>query len=240
MDTILPPIHEVRAQDFNQAWLQLLRNCLKSNKRITFGDVTDPKIALDTVQTIILEGDAIQQIEKRVIHPENPFKLVDQYCNEFTWPYLEKYDLKPEDDKFSYLYFDRLARYNGFINQLQAMRQDLTTQIATGIDSNRSKAITWQPEEDMGSLASPCLQGIRTRHEGNLQVSVHFDWRSRDAWGAWQSNLVALVDMLYREVIDPNDCIIARIVDKNDSLHVYKRDEDAAKKLVDKSFFWGT
>jgi thymidylate synthase len=237
METILPPIHEVRSLNFNQAWLQLLRNC-SLGKEIVFGDKFNPKPAKDTVQTIILEGDAIQQIEKKSIHPDNPFKLVKQYCNEFTWSYLKEYDLKPEDAKFAYMYFDRLARYNGFINQLQAMRDDLAVQIGTGISSNRSQAITWEPEADMGNVASPCLQRIRIRHEGDGKVSVHFDWRSRDAWGAWQSNLIALIDMLYREVIDPNDCIIVRIVDKNDSLHVYKRDYDAVRALIKKSFFW--
>jgi thymidylate synthase len=235
---MLTPHHEVISEDFNSAWLRLLRNCL-SGKPITFGDEKHAKHALDTSQTIILQGAAIGQIERRDIHPNNPFKLVKQYCDEFTWDYLKAYDLKPEDAKFAYMYFDRLVRYNGFIDQLKAMKDDLEVQIVTGICSNRSQAITWQPEEDMGNVASPCLQRIWIRHEGDRQVSVHLNWRSRDAWGAWQSNLVALVDMIYREILDPNDCVIARIIDTSDSLHVYETDVPEVQKLVNTSFFRG-
>lgn len=235
---MLTPHHTIIAEDFNTAWLQVLRNCLKG-KEITFGDTEHTKYAMDTSQTIILRDRAVRQIERRDIHPNNPFKLVNQYCNEFTWPYLKDYDLKPEDGKFAYQYFDRFVRYNGFINQLRAMRHDLEIQIATNILSNRSQAITWQPEEDMGNVASPCLQRIRIRYEGELKVSVKFNWRSRDGWGAWQSNLIALIDMVYREVVDPNECIIEEIIDDNDSIHVYKPDIDAANALVEKSFFWG-
>jgi thymidylate synthase len=236
---MLTPHYEVRSEDFNSAWLHILRNCLKG-KQIIFGDTKNLKYARDTTQTIILEGAAIKQIENRDIHPANPFKLINQYCEEFTWPYLKAYDLKSEDAKFTYLYFDRFARYNGFINQLHAMRNDLEVQINIGISSNRSQAITWQPEEDVGNVASPCLQRIRIRHEGDLKVSVHMNWRSRDAWGAWQSNLIALVDMIYHEILDPNDCIIERIIDINDSIHIYAADVPTVQILVDQSFFWGT
>lgn len=235
---MLTPHYEVISEDFNTAWLQILRNCLKG-KPIVFGDQKHPKHAMDTSQTIILKGDAIKQIEKWSIHPDNPFKLVKQYCDEFTWDYLKTYDLKPEDAKFAYMYFDRFARYNGFIDQLKAMKDDLGVQINTGICSNRSQAITWQPEEDMGNVASPCLQRIRVRHEGELKASVHFDWRSRDAWGAWQSNIIALIDMVYRYILDPNDCIIEQILDNNSSIHVYNPDAPAAQALVDASFFRG-
>lgn len=235
---MLTPHFETQSEDFNTAWLQVLRNCLKG-KSIVFGDQTHMKHALDTSQTIILKGSAIEQIEKWTIHPDNPFKLVKQYCEEFTWEYLKAYDLKPEDAKFAYMYFDRLARYNGFIDQLKAMRDDLEVQIATGICSNRSQAITWEPEKDMGNVASPCLQRIRIRHEGDGKVSVHFSWRSRDAWGAWQSNLIALIDMIYRYVLDPNDSIIEVVMDSNDSIHVYNPDMQAATSLVKKSFFRG-
>lgn len=235
---MLTPHYEVISEDFNTAWLQVLRNCLKG-KPIIFGDKKHTKHAIDTSQTIILKGRAIEQIEKWTIHPDNPFKLIKQYCDEFTWEYLKAYDLKPEDAKFAYMYFDRLARYNGFINQLDTMKDDLAVQITTGISSNRSQAITWEPEADMGNVASPCLQRIRIRHEGELKVSVHFDWRSRDAWGAWQSNLIALTDMVYRYILDPNNCIIEQILDNNSSIHVYNPDAPAAQALVDASFFRG-
>lgn len=36
--------------------------------------------------------------------------------------------------------------------------------------------------------------------------------------------MIALVDMLNREIFKPTNCHIARIVDKNDSLHIYEYD----------------
>ena len=69
--------------------------------------------------------------------------------------------------------------------------------------------------------ASPCLQRCRVRYEGDLQVSIHLNWRSRDAWGAWQPNLIGIINSIFTEVVQPNNCTIVIIYDVNDSLHIY-------------------
>jgi thymidylate synthase len=62
-------------------------------------------------------------------------------------------------------------------------------------------------------------------------VDVHFTWRSRDLFTAWQSNIICLTEMLNREVVKPNNCRIVRIIDYSDSLHLYARDIADAKKV---------
>ena len=76
------------------------------------------------------------------------------------------------------------------------------------------------------------------RYLGDHEVDVHFEYRSRDLWGAFPANLCALVEMLYREVLTPNKCEIKRIVDYSDSLHIYENDLDAARKVAPISPMW--
>jgi thymidylate synthase len=242
---MLTPIFDIHSTDFSNAWAQAVQNCLKGPE-ITFGDAKNPKIAKDTIQTISLTGNAIFQVESGEIHPLYPFKQIKEYCKEFTPEFLEAYTKKPESEKFSYLYYERLKQYaelndlveGGTWDQLWVMQGQLADQIRNKVSSNRTQAITWYVH-DQESEASPCLRSIWLRHIGNNEVDVHFSWRSRDCFGAWQSNLIALVNMLYDEVLDPNSCLIKRIVDFNDSLHIYNYDWPAAAKVTANPFLEG-
>lgn len=235
-----PPMYCFSETDFNRAWERILNNCLKHGEEIVFGDWDDRKIAKDTVQIIELSGMALRQIIAGQVHKKAPFsdKRLEEYCNQFKPAYLEQVDKMPEKDKPVYTYYDRITRYakllnldeKGTWNQMESMRHDLLKQMETNIKSNRSQAITWYVEKDNDNANPPCLQRIWMRYNGNNQVDVHFHWRSRDAYGAWQSNLVALTRMLYRDVLAPNKCTIARIIDFNDSLHVYERDWEEARE----------
>ncbi|MFA5696690.1 MAG: hypothetical protein WC917_04615, partial [Bacilli bacterium] len=51
---------------------------------------------------------------------------------------------------------------------------------------------------------------------------------SRDLM-ALQANIIAIAECLNREVVWPNNCRIARIVDYSDSLHIY----DSMQNVVD-------
>jgi thymidylate synthase len=83
------------------------------------------------------------------------------------------------------------------------------------------------------------LQRIWLRwYEPNI-VDVHYSWRSRDLYGAWPSNIVALTEMLNIEVIKPNNCIIGRIIDYSDSLHIYDYDLEEARKVKEIPEFHG-
>ena len=147
--------------------------------------------------------------------------MVDQYCEEYTYEF--------DHSKFIYTYFDRLT--NRDVNQLISLREGLKTQIETNISSNRNQGATWNIELDDDSTSPPCLQLIWIRYLGNNKAEVYLTWRSRDLYTAWQANLVAIVDMLNREVLSPNNCKLVKLVDFCNSLHVYQSDISEAKKV---------
>lgn len=60
---------------------------------------------------------------------------------------------------------------------------------------------------------------------------IHWCGNSRDLFSAWMSNIIAIVDMLNREVLKPNSLRIIKLVDFCNSLHIYDRDWESAKKV---------
>ena len=173
------------------------------------------------------------------MHRASTFKNVDEYSKQFTNEYLTAYLNKPKKEQFAYLYYERLAAYqelddideDGAWNQIVAMRCELEDQLGSKIISNQTQAITWYVH-DQDSYTPPCLQRIWLRPDPrSLVLDVHLSWRSRDAFGAWQANLVALTRMINKEIAEPNNCVIGRIIDMNDSLHVYNTDLGAARTI---------
>lgn len=247
----------IEETSFNNAWASAIRMVLANGTDLVIGGAEQRKPIKDSCMMISLTGNAIRQIEAKELHPQFPTKkiVLENYCNEFTMEYLKEYDRKEKEEKFSYLYFDRLVRYlqhvwsEGFghsfrlHNQLEILREQLKGQVDANITSNRSQAITWQMADtiyydskrdinpDYESISPPCLQRIQIRYIPENKVDVHLTWRSRDLYTAWQSNIICLIDMLNREVIKPNNCQIARIIDFNDSLHIYKTDIGEARKM---------
>ena len=122
----LSPVNHISTTNFNDAWYKAIREVLRNGIDITFGSSIDTKYARDSCQLIELTGDAIEQIIKRETHPQYPFKLINQYCEEFTRDHLFRYQHAAESQKFSYLYFERLANYDEMcIDQLKVMKEDL-------------------------------------------------------------------------------------------------------------------
>lgn len=268
----LPPTILIQETDFHNAWARAVRAVLRDGKPMIIGDVSEPKPIRDACVSFELTGSAIRQIERRELHSQFPFQHIDPYCEEYTREFLEEYVKKPEEEKFSYLYFELLTMYSAgafieqveqlcqdlisqretdilsnsleqlvsyikrmakeeFIDQIEWLRQNLAEQKETGISSNRCQAITWQPKIDLGNVSPPCLQRIWIRYLDGNDVEVHLSWRSRDLYTAWQANIIAVIDMLNREVIHPNGCRIAKLVDKSNSLHTYDSDEYGAGKV---------
>lgn len=226
----LPPTIFIKDIDFHSAWSRAIRVAVLRGIPIVIGSEEEPKPIRDICGMFELTGNAIRQIEDRELHPQFPFRHIEPYCEEFTREYQKEYELKEESEKFTYTYFDRLTNYFN-IDQLKYMNIDLAHQKGDGISSNRNQSITWDPNEDIDNSASPCLQNIWIRYIGNDQVEVHWHFRSRDLFSAWQANIIALVDMLNREVIHPNNCKIVKIIDYSDSLHIYESDLFAANNV---------
>lgn len=221
----------IKETNFANAWARAVRYVLRDGIQIVIGDTTEPKPIRDACVLFELTGTAIKQIENRELHPQFPFQHIDQYCEEFTRDYLIEYIETPVSERFSYLYFHRLAVYRSCFDQIKFLRDRLGLQTNADISSNRDQSITWDAEQDFNSASPPCLQRIWIRYLGDQSVEVHLTWRSRDLFTAWQANIIALVDMLKREVIHPNNCRIVKLVDYVDSLHIYESDAAAAEDV---------
>ena len=239
---MIPPTTLISDTNFHNSWARAVRCVIRGGIDMVIGDASEQKPIRDMCAMIALTGDAIGQIERRELHPQFPFQHIDQYCVEFTREYQAKYEDLTEDEKFVYTYLDRLTNYDitrmGYTifteDQLKKLDQYLSMQIHDEISSNRDQAVTWRVSDDLGSASPPCMQRIWVRYLGGRDVEVHLTWRSHDLFTAWQPNIVAIIDMLNREVVRPNRCKIVKVVDYSDSLHIYKSDMYAAKmvKLV--------
>ena len=216
--------------DFNNAWATLVREILADGESLIIGDPDDQHLIIGLPGMITLKNNAIKQIEAYEIHPDYPFKAIQQYADQFTYEWQ-----KDNKDRFDYTYFGRLTNYGGenyemIDDQLIDLRFNLQSQIYHNMSSNRNHAITWSPKIDSGAAAPPCLQSINIKYVNNNKVDVFLYWRSRDAYTAWQSNLIAIVQMLNKYVIQPNKCQIRQLVEFCNNYHIYKSDIDAAEK----------
>ena len=248
---VIPPLNIIKENNFHRAWYKAVNYILHHGVELKLGSREKQEIILDSTICIELTGSAVRQIINRELHPDFPFKQVEEYCKTFTYEYLEQYLNQDDDSRFKYIYMDRLANYpatfssNKFIheesiNQLSLMRLFLYHQIKENFTSNRCQAISWIPYIDSDSKAapckinppdSPCLQRIQLRHIGDGNIDVHISFRSHDCYRAWQVNLIAIVTMLNRYVLDSSRYKLIRIVEFNDSLHIYNRDKSDAKRV---------
>jgi thymidylate synthase len=225
-------------QNFHNLWANLVRKVLQNGLDLVIGGGDERKPIRDSCAMINLYGRAISQIERHELHPQFPFKRIKEYCDEFTQKYVTEYREKDNESGFAYLYMDRLLNWAPSnttdwlprVDQLSILRDSLTIQMEEKITSNRNQAITWVPHYDP-YIHSPCLQRIQIRYIPENLVDVHLTWRSRDLYTAWQPNIVCIIEMLNREIIKPNDCRIVRIIDYNDSLHIYHTDKSEAEKI---------
>jgi thymidylate synthase len=221
----------ITSSNFNRAWNLLINEILKNGEQSIIGDPDNPHPVKGSSGMITLKNNAIKQIESFEIDKNYPFKSIRQYADQFT------YEWQKENGTggFDYTYFNRLTDYNikdyNIFDQLDDLRYGLQSQIYHNISSNRNHAITWIPEIDYDSPNPPCLQSINIRYINNNKVDIFLYWRSRDAYTAWQSNIIAITEMLNKYVIKPNHCSIRSLTDFCNHYHIYKSDFAAAAKI---------
>lgn len=178
------------------------------------------------------------------------------YMNRFiSYPVV---NIHEKDKVLSGGYYQNLDYYNksngfyDFIDQLKVIRENIAKRIEKGgecLVSNRDQVITWVPDRDLFVAEDqPCLQRIQffvykypffegsIKHpENNVyykgKAEFHVSWRSRDLYAAWNSNMIALIKMLMKEIFEPNNLELVRVVDFNNSLHIYQSDWDDASKV---------
>ena len=225
---LFPKNYEAEETDFADAWQNAVRFCMKNGYKI---DTEYNQESLDMCSYITLSGRAIHQIKGRQLHKKFPTKgrHLQEYIKQFT----------PEFDasKFEYTYYDRLINYpvnmDGVLyrNQLEHIKINLK-------NSRRLQVITWDPNIDLYSEHPPCLQSIQLRvlqepdTDNHMlsrgRVEVFLNWRSRDLYSAWMSNLIGIVFMIYNEILD-NKYEIVKITDYTTMMHINENDWQAAR-----------
>ncbi len=138
------------------------------------------------------------------------------------------------------------------IDQLKVIRENIAKRIEKGgecLVSNRDQVITWVPDRDMFvSEDQPCMQRIQffiyeypILGKENSQSKIklykkgkaefHVSWRSRDGYAAWNSNMIGLTKMLNKEIFEPNNLELIRVIDFCNSFHIYEGDWESASKV---------
>ena len=214
-----PPTNLIHAVGLADAWAQAVNFVMKNGMLIKteYGPMSRDICSVIEIREPFVEP---------MLHPHFPTK--ELHVKEYLKQWERDYDWKKQG--FEYNYMDRLINYPSRgkdVDQLKAIR-DLLPQ---GV-SRRRQAITWIPERDLFVKEDqPCLQRLWVRVIGEGNAEMHCMWRSRDLFAAWNSNMVGLLTMIKREVLEPNKLTLVKVVDFCNSLHIYEADWEAASNV---------
>jgi thymidylate synthase (methanogen type) len=214
-----PPTNLILASGLADAWAQAVNFVMKNGMEIKteYGPMSKDICSVIEIREPFAEP---------MLHPQFPTK--ELHVKEYLRQWERDYDWKKQG--FEYNYMDRLINYPSRgkdVDQLKAIKELLPQGV-----SRRRQAITWIPERDLFVKEDqPCLQRLWVRVIGDGNAEMHCMWRSRDLFAAWNSNMVGLVTMIKREVIEPNNLKLIKVVDFCNSLHIYEADWEAASKV---------
>jgi thymidylate synthase (methanogen type) len=214
-----PPTNLIQAVGLADAWAQAVNFVMKNGMEIKteYGPMSKDICSVIEIREPYIEP---------MLHPQFPTK--ELHVREYLKQWERGYDWKKQG--FEYNYMDRLINYPSRgkdVDQLKAIK-DLLPQ---GV-SRRRQAITWIPERDLFVKEDqPCLQRLWVRSIGDGNAEMHCMWRSRDLYAAWNSNMVGLLTMIKREVLEPNNLKLVKVVDFCNSLHIYEADWESASKV---------
>jgi len=211
-----PPTNLIQAFGLADAWAQTVNFVMKNGMEIKteYGPMSKDICSVIEIREPFAEP---------MLHPQFPTK--ELHVKEYLRQWERDYDWKKQG--FEYNYMDRLINYPSRgkdVDQLKAIKDLLPKGV-----SRRRQAITWIPERDLFVPEDqPCLQRIWVRVIGEGNAEMHCMWRSRDLFAAWNSNMVGLVTMIRREVLEPNNLKLVKVVDFCNSLHIYEADWETA------------
>ncbi|MFZ2410664.1 MAG: thymidylate synthase [Candidatus Methanoperedens sp.] len=214
-----PPTNLIQAVGLADAWAQAVNFVMKHGMEIKteYGPMSKDICSVIEIREPYAEP---------MLHPQFPTK--ELHVKEYLRQWERDYDWKKQG--FEYNYMDRLINYpsrNRDVDQLKAIKELLPQGV-----SRRRQAITWIPERDLFVKEDqPCLQRLWVRDIGDGNAEMHCMWRSRDLFAAWNSNMVGLLTMIKREVLEPNNLKLIKVVDFCNSMHIYEADWEAASKV---------
>lgn len=204
-----------------------------------------PNLFVDAAYPIALDYEtAVDWISKGFADiPEYPIK--GEALAGYVFSITDAYMIDGGD--FVYTYPERLCNYItvdlfGDIiegcNQLKLM----ANRLQHNKGSNRSVAVLYSPGRDGVAEDIPCLNWLQAlirkdEYTGRDKLTLSVMFRSNDCYGAWPSNMlfltclgIYLTDILRKEYPD----LSFKGIDYHcTSLHIYKTDMDAAKKVIE-------
>lgn len=244
------PFHAktIKSCSLPYAWQEAVLYVAKSPQDITFGGGSEIKHAHDSQVSILLDNNAIQDALNFRVHPSDPF-CSDKNGNpsiERIKAYIKEYEESYDASKFSYTYYNELTKgfYNEslndfgskYLNLIKKLQYGLDFQISSNLPSNRN-VVTLLNNTKWDMLSSlPCwnMLGIRLEYidsEGTPWVSISTWYRSHDLTDAWESNFIAQVHFIIRDILEPLNAKILYWHEDNASLHIYNHNLDIAKSL---------
>lgn len=254
----IPPVISISANGLAEAYYRSVKECIDKGalKKREYGFTKDV-VSIIEINDPLREPLLHQDFPTRELHLQEYIKQFekgyDWRSQGFEYNYVDRLvnypitDISSRDDG----YFKVPRRhYTKSIDQVQIIRERIAERIKKSeetveecIVSNRDLIITWVPERDLFvSEDQPCLQSVQffvysyPRKVEGLGIvpgkgELHVTWRSRDLYGAWNSNLVAIILFFKKEIFDPNNIKILRVIDICRSLHIYESDWEAASKV---------
>jgi len=222
---MIPPNIYIEGYTLPDVWAKAVKEVMKNG--IILSTEYGPK-SKDVCSTMVIK----YPFEQPMLHPQFPTK--EQHLREYVKQFEREYDW--EKQGFTYTYVDRFIHYPvsdpyegyTYMDQFVQMRLDLIQKPV----SRRTQIVTWVPAIDQTNDEPPCLQRIWMRKLTDTTCEMHCDWRSRDLFSAWNSNYIAILDMIKREILIPANLKLVKLVDFVDSLHIYEADFEEAAKVM--------
>ncbi len=257
----IPPTEHIVANGLPDAYYKLVSTCLKEGaiKKRFYGKPVNTYdiISLTEINYPMLTPMIHPDFPTKQLHQAEYNK---QWNRDYDWKkqgfeynYMDRLIKYPPvdmnmDREFGSRYYRIGSQNLVSIDQLEVIRENITKRIAKGGDclvSNRDQAITWIPDRDMFvSEDQPCMQRIqffvyefpyntldREVRQFKGKAEFHVEWRSRDGFAAWNSNMEALIKMLIKEIFEPNNLELIRVIDICNSFHIYEGDWESAKSV---------
>ena len=224
-------------------WQEMVKYVRESKHIIEFGGGTEIKHAHDSQVQILLDNHAINDALNHVVHPSDPF-CTDKNGNpseERIMAYINEYRYDFDASKFDYTYYYELTRgmerqTGCILNLISKLKDGLKFQIDNKLPSNRNVVTLLDNTKWNMMTSTPCWNILWIRLEridsdGTVWVSISTWYRSHDLTDAWESNFIAQVTFIVKEILEPLNAKILFWHESNASLHIYEHNLPMAMKI---------
>lgn len=253
----VPPVISIQAHGLPDAWYKAIKECINHGAINTrdYGKPVKTKVIVSTIEigNPLYEPMLHEDFPTKELHLKEYIKQwergYDWKKQGFEYNYMDRLIKYPrtdiDSDKSGYYKTKNINDQT--IDQLKIIRERIANRITISHNgdcfvSNRDQIVTWVTERDLvADEDQPCMQRLQIfiysypKMDGDILIpgkgEFHVDWRSRDLFAAWNSNMVGLTLMLKREIFDPNNIKIIRCVDHCSSLHIYEGNWEEAEKV---------